>query len=513
MTDMSKEFRALVEAARRVSEDVGELVREVLETGLRAPLDREEARALLSKVLLAIRERAEARMDDAIVQQIDRDTEALLRRVEEARSSLSHLVPDLAGPSLALREHDGIRPRPVLPTPVFHGRRVPVYEGFVRTRDIGLWTENQRIDIHLNQFQQVHGRQPTQDEIHAIMLGTLSLPGLEEDDHFAIRDLARSIAVNGVRKPPIIDVQGTLLDGNRRVTACHFILASDEFDLETKKRVEWLNVWQLTEHATDDDREAVIVSLNFEPDHKQEWPEYVKARKVYEQWEGLLALEGRANPSPQRQKEIRQAIARKFALPTSRVTRYIGMVELANEFEEYHIVECKRDRYAVKHRAEKCFQYFAELGNDGRGGVRASLNEDEAFKALVYDLLYAEKFRNWAQIRELGNVSRNEEALAYFREANEQRDRKEAQRLVDQGIALAKTCREIERAVGGNKRVEVFTAWLVNAPVRIFRPGSPDSLTAANLGRLYDALKLVEGYLHPTERREGHPDEPDSHAP
>ncbi len=164
------------------------------------------------------------------------------------------------------------------------------------------------------------------------MLGKMSLPGLTEEDQFEISDLARSIAANGVRKPPIIDREGNLLDGNRRVTACYYILNSSDFDAEQRKRAEWIQVWQLTEHATEDDREAVIVSLNFEPDHKQDWPEYVKARKVYEHWQALLALEGRANPEPARQKEIRKDIARKFAIAPDYVARYIGMVELASEF-------------------------------------------------------------------------------------------------------------------------------------------------------------------------------------
>src|SRR5260221_386002 len=85
-----------------------------------------------------------------------------------------------------------------------------------------------------------------------------------------VADLARSVANNGVRRSPIIDLDGPLLDGNRRVTACHYVLRSPEFTSEQKKRAEWIYVWQLTEHATDEDRDVVVVSLNFEPDHKQD---------------------------------------------------------------------------------------------------------------------------------------------------------------------------------------------------------------------------------------------------
>ena len=64
----------------------------------------------------------------------------------------------------------------------------------------------------------------------------------------------------------------------------------------------------------------MIVSLNFEPDFKQDWPEYVKAQKVYEEWEALLALVPRANPGVAQQREIRRDIARKFALSTDEVS-------------------------------------------------------------------------------------------------------------------------------------------------------------------------------------------------
>jgi hypothetical protein len=505
MSEIGSEFQRLIEAAQRVSADVGDFVGEILQAGVDAPLSEEEARALLARVVETMRANAATR-DDRTTAAETADVEAFLVKVEACRLALPGPRGGPTRRRVTLQTHNGVEPRAVRPTPVFHERSIPVWEGFVRTKDIKLWGENQRIDIHLNQFAQAHGRRPDSDELLSIMLGEMSLPGLTEVDQFEIQDLARSVAANGVRKPPIIDPEGNLLDGNRRVSACYYILNSPDFDAEQKKRAEWIQVWQLTEHATDDDREAVIVSLNFEPDYKQDWPKYVKARKVYEYWQSLLALEGRANPSPKRQSEIRKQIARKFAIDMSRVLKDISMIELASEFEEYHVFEGQKDKFEVKHKAEKYFEYFDELGKGAKNGVLASLNEDEAFKATVYELLYDGKFKNWNQVRELRNVSQNDEALIYFREARDEKDTKQAQKLVESGIALARTAREIERTVGANKRVEVFTAWLENAPVKIFRPGPPEALTKANLHRLYRALKLVEGYVEaeePTETTAG----------
>jgi hypothetical protein len=496
--DVSQEFNRIIAAARHVSADTGDAVREILDNGLEKPLSREEATALLTRVVDVMRDSATRRGDQHTAAALSKGMDDFIKRVIAQRDEVAAVhTPSQGRPIVQLQAHNGVQPQPVRPSPVFHEREVAVRQGFVRTRDIQLWDENERLDIHLNQFRRAHGRGPTADELLEIMLGQSSLPGAAVDQ-FQIQELARSIAVNGVRKPPIIDVDGTLLDGNRRVTACHFILDSDEFDADEKRRAEWLQVWQLTEHATQNDREAVIVSLNFEPDYKQDWPPYVKARKVHAEWQALLALEPRANSG--RQRDLKRELSKKFALgpDATHVNRYIQMVELADEFEDYHVSDRKRDKYEVKHKAERYFQYFDELGKGkGSGGVNYALNQDEPFKHLVYDLLFDGKFSNWNKIRDLKYVATNEEALAFLREAREERDVDRAQSLVDDGCSAARTSRAIERSVAGNKRIEVFVDWLESAPVKIFRPGAADSIKPENLRRLYGALKLVEGYLEP----------------
>ena len=325
--DLGFEFKLLVEAAHRLSEDVGRTVEEILETGIREPLPSAEARSLLNRVAEEVRAGVTKRNDKDGIEILDRDTEELIERIMILRGNLG-LKPARESTSekkqFQLQDFNGIERRAVKPSPVFHEREVAVNEGFVRTRDIEVWGENERIDIHLNQFRQTNDRLPNSNEVLDIMMGNIRLPGTLSDDQFEIRNLARSIAVNGVRKPPIIDIDGTLLDGNRRVTACHYILNSPDFSSEEKKRVEWLQVWQLTEHATDEERDSVIVSLNFEPDFKQDWPAYVKARKVHEDWQAMLALEPRANPNSTRQRELKQNIARRFALSVNDVNRYIS---------------------------------------------------------------------------------------------------------------------------------------------------------------------------------------------
>jgi len=312
-------------------------------------------------------------------------------------------------------------------------------------------------------------------------------------------ELARSIANNGVRKPPILDTDGTLLDGNRRVSACYYILNSDEFTVEQKKRAEYIFCWQLTEHATEDDRTRVVVSLNFEPDCKEEWPQYVRARKVFEAWMDMLAA-SYPTPNAKKQAQMKRELSQRFALGpnTNTVNRFLRMVQWADDFEEYQIGECNRDPYEVKHRANEKFQYFDELSKGtSPGSVAYSLNEDEPLKHLVFELLYQRKFRNFAQIRNIKYLGSNQEAREILRKArdlevkpNDEDALENAQDMVEEAIAIVRTKRAEERGLGANTRIETFVQFLEDLPVKAFR----DEITPENLRKLLNALSLVRTY-------------------
>ena len=73
---------------------------------------------------------------------------------------------------------------------------------------------------------------------------------LPKEDIYKIRPLADDIAARGVQTPPVIDYWGTAWDGNRRLAACRYILASDEYTPEQKARASRVRVWQTDRHAT-----------------------------------------------------------------------------------------------------------------------------------------------------------------------------------------------------------------------------------------------------------------------
>jgi hypothetical protein len=492
---LGREIALLFERARIISADLAQEVEGVF-AGVDVPkLTAVDAAALLERVVDVVRSRQRELGQSPLGEQ---QVEALMSQVRTARATAGQQPGARTSRRAPFQEHNGIKPQPVKPVPVFHTREVPVNQGYVRTRDLDLWDSNERIEIHLQQFQRKHGRKPNPEELLEIMFSRLKLEGVTENDQFEIPALARSIATNGLRKPPILSSDGRLLDGNRRLAACYFILMHhDGFTIEQRKRVEYILVWQLTEHSTPDDEDAVIVSLNFEDDHKQAWPEYVKARKVFDEYESALHLEGGRVPAD-RQREIKRGVSMKFALGTdlTTVNRYIKMVQMAKEFEDHHIVDRQRDRFEVQHKAAEKFQYFDELSKgSGPGGVSWCLGQSEPFKHLVFELLYTDKFKKWSQIRDLRLIYENEEAQSLLRKAAAatvagRDDLEQIQDDVDDALAIGRVRRSDQRTVGADTRIETFVNFLEGMSVKSIAAIKPESVA-----RLQRALRIVNAMV------------------
>jgi hypothetical protein len=489
---LQREFEAFIKAARRISEDIGEEVELVLKEGRERPLSPGQAKHLLTQVISVLRRNGRRRGDQPLVKALEGDVNALVERLLEASGRRASAKPGANGQLMRveLLTHNGIKPVAIHPRPFFHGKEVAMMGGYIKVTDIQLWDQNERLEIHLGQFRQEHGRAPDSKELLDIMLSRMPLPGLTEDDQFHIIELARSIASNGVRKPPIIDLDGTLLDGNRRVAACYYILSSDEFGPEQKQRAQYVYVWQLTEHATQEERDAVIVSLNFESDCKVPWPVYIRCRRVYEEWLAMLALE-LERPNAQRQAQLKRQVSEKFALgpDTTTVNRYIKMAEGAEDFEDYHINHRKLPVYEVKHRANEYIEWFDELAKGAKNeGVAYVLEQDPGFKHLVYELMYDGKFQNFRQIRELKRIYENQEASELLKKAREEPDPELAEEHLKNAMSIARTKTAEQRELGANTRIETFVDFLEELPPKTFR----DKVKTENLQRLLAALKLVE---------------------
>ncbi|HZU34250.1 MAG TPA: hypothetical protein VFB79_24285, partial [Candidatus Angelobacter sp.] len=202
--DLQHEFKEIISKAYRISTDVGREVEEVLRRGKDQPLSGVEARQLLTRVVEILRAGAVQRSDQVAIEALAGDIQEITGRISKFRESSTELPKKNGFSPLIIRNHNGIEMTPVRPSPWFHEKEIPMMAGFVQTRNIKLWDKNERLDIHLNQFHATYGRSPKPDELLDIMLSKLKLPGIEKTDAFSIVELARSIANNGVRKPPIL---------------------------------------------------------------------------------------------------------------------------------------------------------------------------------------------------------------------------------------------------------------------------------------------------------------------
>jgi len=259
-------------------------------------------------------------------------------------------------------------------------------------------------------------------------------------------------------------------------------------------------VWRLTEYRTDAEREAVVVSSNFEPDLKEPWPVYVRAKKIHEAYKEMEALEPRA-PGLKRQAEMKRELAQQFALwpDTDKVSRYLKMVEWAHRFEDYHIHERRRDIFEVQHRAETCFEYFDELSKGKNpGGVAYALENDETFEHAVFDLLFRNTFKNWREIRELKHVHDNPEAREALIKAPKETDPDISREKLEDALTTGRAARPEKRTMGANTKIETFVKWLEELPLKAFR----DDIKPCNLLRLRDALALAEKQVESVIGRE-----------
>jgi hypothetical protein len=304
------------------------------------------------------------------------------------------------------------------------------------------------------------------------MLSAIELPGVSRDDEFKIRQLADSIAANGVRVPPIIDHWGVPQDGNRRLAACHYVLSSDRYDNGQKERARTIRVWKMSEFAHDDDYRAVMIGLNFEPSEKIDWPDYIRARRVAEEWEG-------EHPSTPRKTQLRKELAERFVIETNRVGRFLNMVDWAERFEDHHR-ERGRGEQEVQQKASDVFQYFAEMSiGKKEGGVAYTLAEDEQLRELTFDLLFDGKIKAFPLIRDLSKISKNEEARDLLVEAasipvtqgldpNHDPGVAAAREKVALAVSVTRAADAEIRAAGADQKIRSFVQWLRKVPIDVF---------------------------------------------
>jgi len=205
------------------------------------------------------------------------------------------------------------KPEPQIKQRLYNGRRIMVWEGRVKVESIAGWVENPRIELEKKKYlSKIGQREITQDEIFTLM---------KNDQDVKLKDLRDDIIKNGLREPLTLSFSGKLLDGNRRFFAVKYALEGMPLTDPNRQDLEVVDVHVLSENATEEDEQNVLVEENFSASLKIEWPDYVKARKVIDAHEedGLTI----------------DQLSQKFSWAKSKIRETLRIHEIISDFIVY----------------------------------------------------------------------------------------------------------------------------------------------------------------------------------
>lgn len=482
-------IRAILEGAIGVASGYGPEIEAEVRDAAKVPLDEASAQRLYERVLTVLADFDRQSLSDT---QRAEAREAI--RQEAAQIAAASPRPQPEMPKVVLASRNGLPVRDVAPTPRFNGTVVPMKEGYVDVLTLDPWDENQRVTLHVADFVARHHREPDRQELLGILQGTVKLQsGIA--DPFNLRPLAGSIARKGVERPPIITHEGVPRDGNRRIAASRYVVESGEFTAEEVDRARWIRVWQTLPDTTDDQLDAVVLSLNFEEDYKEKWPEYVKAKLVADDFRSRLEMLGEL-PTTTKERAIRAEVAKKFAIKAQEVTRYLRMVQWADDFTDYH-VESGKAESDVQYRTNTAFQWFYELDAGPTGSkVTERFEQDPDLRGIIYDLMFDETFDSGAQVRAMYQVANDDEAYRQLVRAHQIRElqRAEAKELITDAINGARERVRAAKAIALDQYALGIIKRFGDTPANAWETLDIDLLTKLR-GTLIAALGAVDGVL------------------
>lgn len=475
-------IRELLGEIETLAADFGPTVQEAVAAARAEPVDPVNAERLYTRVLHILRAD-----DGASDDEIAAEVKLLLVGVPGAQQPWG---------SVPLVERNGLRPHQVAPVPLFNNVAVGMWEGYVDVDDLELWKGNHRVELQVAEFKDRNHREPDAEELLQLVQGALKLPSLDKRDPFSIEPLAKSVARKGVERPPILTSDGVPMDGNRRVAAAKAVRSSTAFTPDEKERARWVKVWVAPPGTTDDQFDAIVVALNFEDDLKEKWPEFVKARLVVAEYrkdrDGVIG-----GLTPARDRALKKAVADRFAITIGAVTRYIRMVQWAEDFEDYHVNEQSRDASAVRYKADDIFQWFYEIqAGKSADKITVQMEEDADLRKMVYDLMF-DVMDSGAQVRSLWKIVADDEARKQLEDAHdnlERNNKKDALDLVKEAVTTADRNTATRKKVGFESFLRSCVDRLGGAPPDNWQ--TLDSALLKNLERVFVAsVGVIEAEL------------------
>jgi len=275
------------------------------------------------------------------------------------------------------------KPEPQIKQRLYNGRRIMVWEGRIKVESISGWVENPRIELEKKKYlSKIGQREITQDEIFTLM---------KNDPDVKLKDLRDDIIKNGLREPLTLSFSGKLLDGNRRFFAVKYALEGMPLTDPNRQDLEVVDVHVLSENATEEDEQNVLVEENFSASLKIEWPDYVKARKVIDAHEedGLST----------------DQLSQKFSWAKSKIRETLRINEIISDFIVYATSDIDpSDEHGgglgfseqeAETMAAKSYQFF----NEAQKSFFDPLKSDIDFKFQFFKWVAESKFSSFPEVR------------------------------------------------------------------------------------------------------------------
>ena len=354
------------------------------------------------------------------------------------------------------------KPEPKIVQKQFHGKKVMVWDGVAKVESVHGWVSNPRLELEIKRFRDQHaGRDPDNEEIFGIMKSVKD---------FKLKELADDIRVNGVRVPIVITGDGKLLDGNRRYYAVRLLLETMKNDHPERSDFEVMPVWVL-EKASLDDEQRILVQENFYASLKVEWPDYVKAQRVYSD------LQAGNHP---------KTVAQRYNWSASKVNETKKIMELVDEFTMFATTNPGdevdglglSDIEAERIAADK-YQFF----NEAQKSLTSVLDTDIEFKQNFFRWIYEGKFASFAEVRVAGDAWNNEKAKRILM-SDDPKGGKKAKAIIDYEKNFEKEVIEVEEEIDG------FVKFLGELTTEQKKELSEESLL-----KLENALSTVVGMI------------------
>ncbi|MCK5565641.1 MAG: ParB N-terminal domain-containing protein [Planctomycetes bacterium] len=265
----------------------------------------------------------------------------------------------------------------------FHDVEVEIYEGTTEIKDINLWRENYRTMLDLDHIQQLLKKdlsKITDDEIIEHVL---------RQNLHKVSNLAKSIKLNGVRVPLILSYNKKLIDGNRRLLACRHLMKKEK---DHTKKFTVSIVKCLEPRISKEKQLKIIAEMNFLPQHKEDWPQYVRAQFALQEYDNFL----------KKTKSVKDAykhVSYFLGIQPAELKRFREVLKMIKKYVKYVKVNKQKTIQDAEIFGRSKFLFFEELYN------KAEIIDKPTLE-LFFRYLVSQEITSVMKVREFAKIIR-----------------------------------------------------------------------------------------------------------